>query len=56
MDDNSRMPFGAHRGELLKDVPDKYLLWLYEEESDWVEDNHPELLDYIEHNLDQLED
>jgi hypothetical protein len=24
-----RMPFGAHRGKLLADVPARYLAWLY---------------------------
>lgn len=28
--DNTVMPFGKHKGRLLKDVPPDYLLWLYD--------------------------
>lgn len=31
MDDNSIMPYGKHKGKPLKDVPDDYLLYIYEE-------------------------
>jgi len=30
-EDDSGMPFGKHRGELLQDVPASYLLWLWEQ-------------------------
>lgn len=55
MNDNSLMPFGQYRDEKLKDVPASYLLYLYDQESEWVEENHPELYDYIEDNLEALE-
>ena len=51
MDDNSLMPFGDHAGKKLKDVPDDYLIFLYDEESGWIEREHPGLYDYIEENL-----
>lgn len=28
--DNTIMSFGTHKGKALKNVPDSYLLWLYE--------------------------
>lgn len=28
--DESEMPFGKHKGEKMKDVPAKYLLWLWD--------------------------
>ncbi len=30
MSDNDVMPFGKYKGERLSDVPDSYLLWLYQ--------------------------
>ena len=30
LDDESEMPYGQHKGELMIDVPAKYLLWLYD--------------------------
>ncbi len=46
--DDSIMPFGKHKGEKLIDVPDDYLLWLYEN------DKAGRLSDYIEDNLDAI--
>jgi uncharacterized protein (DUF3820 family) len=31
VDDDSPMPFGKHRGEPLRDVPESYLVWLWNE-------------------------
>lgn len=45
--------FGKHKGELLNEVPAKYLLWLYDQ--DWLEDSHPDLYDYIQENYQHLE-
>lgn len=58
MDDNSIMPFGAHKGKNLANVPASYLLWLKEQ----IEPKAPNkrslteklLLDYIEDNMDVL--
>ena len=55
MNDNSIMPFGKHAGTRMKDVPNSYLMWIYNNEFSWVEDNHPDVLDYIEDNLDGIE-
>jgi hypothetical protein len=30
MTDDSKLTFGMHAGKPLSEVPDKYLLWLYE--------------------------
>ena len=49
MTDKSIMPFGIHKGKQLDQVPDSYLLYLY--------DNckcGPELKAYIEDNLDVI--
>jgi len=54
MDDNSLMSFGKHRGKKLKNVPASYFLWLYEQE--WADEQYHELLDYIENNLDSIEE
>lgn len=57
MDDNSIMPFGKYKDTPLKNVPDRYLLWLYE---NWLSDdcptrmNYPALKAYIEENLDAI--
>lgn len=29
---NTRMPFGKHQGQLLINVPERYLLWLIDQE------------------------
>ena len=45
-DDNTIMPFGMHKGKHLHQVPDEYLIWLY--------DNgkvNGKLADYIKINL-----
>ena len=50
--DDKVMPFGKHRGYLLKDVPADYLLWVYEQAwcaSEWVG-----LYLYIRRHEDQL--
>lgn len=53
--DDTVMPFGTHKGTKIKDVPAGYLIWLYECEFAWVEEKHPEIYDYIEENLEQIE-
>jgi len=47
--DNSIMPFGAHRGKAMINVPAKYLLWLYNNGC-----NHEGIRKYIIENLDAL--
>ena len=49
MDDNTIMPFGKHKGEKMANVPDAYLLWLYENGK-----CVGEIKEYIENNLDVI--
>lgn len=51
MDDNSRMPFGKHKGTELANVPADYLLWLHKEGKCFGE-----LKRYIEENMDVLKE
>lgn len=47
--DETRMPFGMHKGKALANVPAKYLLYLYNNNLD-----HVSLRQYIEANMDAL--
>ena len=47
MDDNSVMPFGAHKGKKFANIPAKYFLWL--EQQSWIK---PDLREYIEANAE----
>jgi uncharacterized protein (DUF3820 family) len=49
MTDESIMPFGKYKGEKLANVPDEYLLWLYENGKCFGE-----LKLYIKENLDVI--
>ena len=40
------MPFGKHKGELLGDIPIRYLDWVGDQ--DWVQEKFPELCEAIE--------
>ena len=55
--DESIMPFGKHKGKKLIDVPDEYLLWLYNEMIQKPEgQRYPNgLFKYLEENLDAIE-
>lgn len=44
--DRTLMPFGKYKGEMLANVPDSYLLWLYNENR-----AHGLLKAYIEDNM-----
>lgn len=48
--DDSKMPFGKHKGELLQDVPASYLHWL------WTQSplSDIKLYNYIHNNRDAL--
>lgn len=57
--DHSIMPYGEHKGKKLKDVPDQFLLDLYESEADIIKTLKMhglteliKLYEYIEHNID----
>ena len=49
--DDTSMPWGAHKGVPLKDVPASYLLWLYEQK--WIQD-WPELHAYLKQHEELL--
>lgn len=49
MDDNSIIPFGKFKGEKLANVPESYLIWLYNEGKCFGA-----LRNYIEENLDVM--
>lgn len=57
--DESLMPFGIHKKKRMIDVPDEYLLWLYEKAelfapgTDARKKNQP-LFDYIFENIDAI--
>jgi uncharacterized protein (DUF3820 family) len=44
--DTTPMPWGAHKGKAMANVPDSYLLWLYTENK-----AHGELRKYVKSNL-----
>lgn len=54
MNDESIMQFGKHKGERLEDIPDSYLLWLYDTHSESLEQRHPKLFEYLQSNLDAI--
>ena len=47
--DETRMPFGKHKGGQLINVPASYLIWLYDNQM-----RNGALKNYIEDNLDVL--
>ena len=49
MTDESLMPWGAHKGKQMADVPPAYLLWLYENQK-----CSGEVKQYIRENLDVI--
>ena len=49
--DQDKMPFGAHKGKLIADVPASYLLWFYDQS--WRME-FQELLMYVEKWKDSL--
>ena len=51
MTDDDLMPFGKHQGIPLKDVPDDYLLWLYNQD---IHPKYSDLEDYLEENIDSI--
>ena len=55
MFDDSIMPFGEHKGKKFKDVPDSYLLYLYESSKEvGGRKLFGELKEYINDNLDAI--
>ena len=47
--EGSLMPFGAHKGELIEEVPDHYLRWLCYQ--DWFADKYFDLLEKVEEEI-----
>lgn len=54
--DLSSMPFGAHKGKKMQDVPAQYLLWLYDNDTGlWCDKQRNQALKkYIEDSWDAL--
>lgn len=52
MGDKTIMPFGAHKGKAMEDVPAGYLLFCYAQT--WI-GKYPDVREYIKDNLDVLE-
>ena len=52
-DDNTKMPFGKHKGLKLEDVPATYLLWLLDQMME--DDDKARLVVYIMENKSALE-
>jgi uncharacterized protein (DUF3820 family) len=50
LDDNSIMPYGKYRGKKMIEVPEEYLIFLYEENK-----CSDEIKEYVEDNLDVLQ-
>ena len=44
--EHEQMAWGKHKGKLIMDLPDKYLLWLYE-----AKKAKPEILEWIKQKL-----
>ena len=52
--DETKMPFGKHRDEPLKDVPADYLLWLADQAG--FAERNPELAAYVEKHRELLDE
>lgn len=52
MEDTDLMPFGKHKGEMMRDVPAPYLHWAF---TNSVSIDYPTVHAYIEENLGALE-
>ena len=52
--DNSLMPFGKHAGKKMSEVPDDYLLWLYEQPPYFDTPEIRGVFAYIKDNLNAL--
>ena len=53
MDDKTTMPWGAHKGKPLGEVPAEYLLWIADRPG--AEGKWPDLIEYINRNREALE-
>lgn len=49
MTDESLMPYGIHKGSKMANVPDKYLMWLYDSNK-----CSGDVRKYIEENMDAI--
>jgi hypothetical protein len=53
--DTDRMPFGKHKGKMIAEIPDDYLLWLHGEmEKKHVSPFARPLKDYLDENLEAI--
>lgn len=52
--DKTPIPFGAHYGKPMEDVPDGYLLYFWNERREWLKERHFGVYNYIKDNLDSI--
>lgn len=53
--DTDKIGFGVHKDKMMQDVPDGYLIWLYEKNPDLKREN-PDLHNYIVRNANAIPD
>ena len=62
INDESIIKFGKYRGKRLEDVPDSYLIWFWNMNSEtyknkkFMHAHQRELMAYIEDNLDSIDE
>lgn len=54
MRDTDLMPFGKHKGEMIGNVPDEYLLWLHSELSKRCSPFAKPLKEYLDENIEAI--
>ena len=52
--DMDKMPFGKYNGYILANVPDTYLLWLWENKNAGMVKRFPAFYAYLEQSLDAI--
>ena len=51
--DETVLDFGCHKGKKLRDIPDKYLDWLFGEK--WFSEKYPKIHEYLEDRLENYD-
>lgn len=52
MNEDSKIPFGKHKGKKLGEVPAQYLLWYYKQP--WAQTHHPNVYSWIHRHLEEV--